>query len=84
MKRPQQGSGRGSEFFASTQLKYREESRKELSTNLYAMLAETPETKLARAATELQSQVGGVGHQGALSPPAGGAVTAARVQTGGC
>lgn len=50
----------GSEFFAPPQLKYREESRKELSTNLFSTLAETPETKLARAVTELQSQVGGV------------------------
>lgn len=39
-----------------------------MSTNLYSTLAETPEIKLARAVTELQSQVGRVGQQGALSP----------------
>lgn len=52
-------------FFPPPQLKYRGESRKDLSTNLYSTLAETPETKLARAISELHSQVG---QQGALPP----------------
>lgn len=40
------------------QLKYKEESKKELSTNLYSTLPETEEMKFAKAVMELQSEVG--------------------------
>lgn len=39
-------------------MKYRE-GKKELSTNLYSLLPETEEMKFAKAAMELQSEVGG-------------------------
>ncbi len=45
-------------FFLPLQLKYKEGGKKELSTNLYSVLPETEEMKLAKAAMELQSEVG--------------------------
>lgn len=45
--------------FCPLQLKYKEDGKKELSTNLYSVLPETEEMKLAKAAMELQSEVGG-------------------------
>lgn len=44
--------------FCPLQLKYKEDGKKELSTNLYSVLPETEEMKLAKAAMELQSEVG--------------------------
>lgn len=45
-------------FCLFLQLKYKEESKKELSTNLYSTLPETEEMKFAKAVMELQSEVG--------------------------
>lgn len=45
--------------FRPLQVKYREGGKKEQSTNLYSALPETEEMKLAKAAMELQSEVGG-------------------------
>lgn len=44
-------------YFSCIQVKYRE-GKKELSTNLYSLLPETEEMKFAKAAMELQSEVG--------------------------
>lgn len=40
-------------------MKYKEGGKKELSTSLYSALPETEEMKFAKAAMELQSEVGG-------------------------
>lgn len=42
------------------QMKYKEAGKKELSTNLYSLLPETEQMKFAKAAMELQSEVGGL------------------------
>lgn len=43
---------------ALSQVKYKEEGRKDISKNLYSLLPETPETHFARHMSEIQSEVG--------------------------
>ena len=39
------------------QVKYKEEGKQEMSSNLYSLLPETTETQLAKQLTEMQSEV---------------------------